>query len=536
MAEKKTAYINGRIFTSDRENLHADSMAAAGGRLTFVGSRAELPNDDYDEVVDLKGKRVIPGFIDAHMHPVLLADFAKQISCLPPKVNSIKELSEAIAEVRKVQGPDKWILGWGYDEGKLAEHRSPNRYDLDAGSADAPVYIIRSCEHIRCVNSKALEMAGITKDTPDPQGGEIERDENGEPTGVLKENAKYLISPYLPEETREDQIRNLVDLGDLLTSQGIVGICDMGNLTSDADNFDLYEEAVAEGFRQKTAVYYMWDFFENDPEFFIPKYRMDSSRQIHAAGLKLIGDGSVSGRTAWVSEPYAGSTDEFGMPVYSDESMESALSFVKKNHCQLSVHAMGGRAIDRVIDRLANEPEWMENGTPGIRMEHITEPSDEALAKAARRGIAMATQPIFSYCEIETYLKNFGAERTKKAYPYRKIMDAGIRLCLSTDSPATSWAVPSDPFSNLKSAVTRIAYDGTDIGADQRLDMETAVILYTAEAARVSGFDRSGMLKAGYSADFAVLDRDIFDMEPSQIDQTRVECTVIAGEKAFAAE
>jgi len=526
------AYINGKIFTSDRKKLYVDAMIVENSRIKWTGSSKDMPDGDY-EVYDLEGKCVIPGFIDAHMHPFLLADFSKQISCLPPKINSISELSDAIAEVRLEQGPDKWIEGWGYDEGKLAEHRSPNRYDLDKGSNDAPVYLIRSCEHIRCVNSKALEIADITKNTPDPPGGEIERDENGEPTGVLKENAKYLIMPYLPQETREDHIKNLVDLGKLLTSQGIVGVTDMGNLTSPDDNYPLYKEAVEKGFKQKVSVYYMWDYYENDPKFYIPDARFDMTQQIRVAGLKLIGDGSVSGRTAWMDKPYLGSDSEYGMPVYSDESIDKAIYFVKRNNCQLAVHAMGGRAIDRIIDRVYDEPRWMHNGVPDIRIEHVTEPSDVALTKAAERGIAIATQPIFSYCEIETYLRNLGIERTRKTYPYRSMLDSGVKLCLSTDSPATSWAIPSDPFSNLKSAVTRVAYDGTDIGEEQRIDIETAIILYTAEAAEISGFADSGKLKEGYLADFAILSNDIFTVNPSDIDKINVDETYIKGERVY---
>lgn len=130
-ANRKTAYINGKIFTSDRENLHAEAMTVENGRITWVGAQADLPAGPYDETVDLQGRRVLPGFVDAHEHPVMLADFSKKISSLPPKVNSIEELKQAIRDVREQQGPGKWIEGWGYDEGKLAEKRSP--YPLRSG-------------------------------------------------------------------------------------------------------------------------------------------------------------------------------------------------------------------------------------------------------------------------------------------------------------------------------------------------------------------------------------------------------------------
>ncbi|MCI7678681.1 MAG: amidohydrolase [Clostridiales bacterium] len=532
----KRAFVNGKIFTSDTSEpgaLYAEALLCDGGRILFAGAEKDLPAGEYPRI-DLGGRTVIPGFVDAHMHPVMLADFSRQIACLPPKVNSIQELIQEIARVRSEKPEGDWIKGWGYDEGKFAEHRSPNRYDLDKGSSDFPVFLTRSCEHIRCVNSKALELAGITRDTPDPQGGEIERDEHGEPTGVLKENARDLVLPFMPPETKESTVASLIDLGDLLTSQGIVAVTDMGNL-HEGGNYEFYEEAVKRGFRQRVSLYYMWDYFMDDPLFDITPELMDRNRQIRIAGLKLIGDGSISGKTAWLSEPYLG-TEECGFPVYSDESMERALEFCKRTGCQLSVHAMGGRAIDRVIDRVYPEKDWTDGKVPCLRVEHLTEPSDRAVARAAERGFGFASQPIFEYCEIETYKSNMDPERLRHIYPHRTMLDRGVKLCLSTDAPATSWAVPSDPFSNLKSAVTRYACDGTDIGQDERLDIETAMILYTKESAKVSGFAGLGVLKPGYAADFAVLSDDLFTVDPMKIDEVRVEETYIGGERVYCRE
>lgn len=235
----KRLFVNGKIFTSNEEQLYAEAMLVEDGRITWVGgapqARVRQDSQQSMEITDLQGRTVIPGFVDAHMQPMMLAEYSRQIACLPPKINSIRQLSEAIAqkaeEIRAAQGSAAegglpWICGWGYDEGKYEEKRSPNRYDLDQGCADLPVFLVRSCEHIRCVNSKALEIAGITKDTPDPPGGSIDRDAQGEPTGVLRENARDLVIPYMPVETEEELISALTDLGDLLISQGIVAVAD----------------------------------------------------------------------------------------------------------------------------------------------------------------------------------------------------------------------------------------------------------------------------------------------------------------------
>ena len=523
----KKIYINAKIFTADDSMRYADAMMVEGGKIAWIGRAADIPEVVDAETVDLGGRTVIPGFVDAHMHPVMLAEYSKQIACLPPKINSIAELVSEIKRVHDETDENAWICGWGYDEGKYSEKRSPNRWDLDKGSPDKPVFIVRSCEHIRCVNSKALEIAGITRYTPDPQGGEIGRDENGEPNGILKENARDLVLPFMKHATEEETVDSLVDLGELLTSQGIVAVSDMGNLHA-GGNYELYIKAAEKGFRQRVALYYMWDYFMDDPEFDIPPEIMDYSKRIRIAGLKLIGDGSISGGTAWLNEPYLG-TDNYGFPVYSDESMERAISFAKNKGCQISVHAMGGRAIDRVVDRVFCEDDWTDGKVPYLRVEHLTEPSESAMKKAAEKGFAFASQPIFEYCEIETYKKNMDPERLKRLYPHKTELERGVDLCLSTDAPATSWAIPSDPFSNLKSAVTRVAYDGTDIGEAERLDIETAITLYTRQAAHTCGFAGLGMLAPGYSADFVVLSEDIFTVDPMRIDEVKAEETYIEG-------
>lgn len=532
-AGRKT-FVNGRIFTSNDQMPEAEAMTVEDGRILMVGKEEDLP-EDRGTVVDLQGRRVIPGFVDAHMHPVMLADCRKKITVMPPEICSIEDLVQAIRKRRREQAPGQWIEGWGYDEQGFEEKRSPNRYDLDRGCSDAPVALLRNCAHIRCVNSVALKIAGIDRNTPDPPGGEIERDENGEPTGVLKETARNLIAPFLPMETEEEKVRNLLELGELLSSQGITAVCDMGNLDS-SDNFPIYEAAVRKGFCQRAGVYYMWDFFADDGAFSIPAEHLDRNRNIFAAGLKLIGDGSISGKTAWMRQPYQDSGDNCGISVCTDELMESAISFCKKNRCQLSMHAMGGRAIERMVDRASEEESWTEPGVPYVRVEHVTDPSEESMEKAAAHGISFVTQPIFLYAESASYLANLGTERIRECYPVRTMLEKGVTLGYSTDAPATFWSVPSDPFPGLKLAVTRRAADGTDCGREHAVDIRTAVTLYTKGAAQAAGFSGIGMLAPGYHADFAVLDRDILEIPAEEIDQVRVAETYMDGVCIYKSE
>ncbi len=529
---KHHVFINGKVFTSNREKLYADAFITEDGVISWIGRQEDLPETD-GPVTDLKGKRVIPGFVDCHMHPTILADCYKKISCLPPKINSIEELIEAIREERSNLDGRAWIEGWGYDEGKLKEHRAPNRYDLDKGAADVPISLLRTCAHMRAVNSKALELAGITKDTPDPPGGQIDRDENGEPTGILRENARNLVAEILPKDSREAEVAKLVDLGEILLSQGIVAITDMGCVDA-TDYYDYYTEAAAKGLKQTVGIYYMWDLVSEKGDFTWNEARADRSNQIQINGLKLLADGSVSGHTAWMSRPYKGTKDDYGISVCSDEELDSAIEFCKEHHCQLSVHAMGARAIQRIIDRVYDEENWMNSSVPHLRMEHITEPSEDSIKKAAEKKIAFATQPIFLYSEIESYLLNLGEDWMKETYPIDHLLESGVKVALSTDAPATSWAVPSDPFPNIKGAVTRTAYDGTDCSAAHSIDIETAIQLYTREGAEVAGFEKIGQLREGYRACFAVLNEDILTIDPQRIDQVYVEETWIDGTRVYA--
>lgn len=532
MKKYDNVFINGKIFTSDDENLYADSFAVKDGKFVWVGKESDI-DLSKENCIDLRGRRVLPGFLDSHMHPIMLASNERQITCLPPNINSIEELIEAIKNARKSKGPNQWILGWGYDESKLAEGRTPTRYDLDKGASDVPVCIVRSCAHTRCVNSKVLEMAGINKDTPDLLGGEIGKDENGEPNGILKENARDYIMNLMPVDTEEDVIDNLLNISDVLLSQGVTGVADMGNLEP-VDYYNTYLKAREQGFKPKVSMYYIWDYFKNDKDFKIDFSRLSSNIPIRVAGLKIIGDGGISGRTAWCDRPYLGGNgDEYGISTCTEEDILSAIKFCKENNAQLSVHCMGQRSTDMAVDIIAKEENWLDGKIPHARIEHASMPTEKSIKKSAKSGIAFVTQPIFLYAEIERYMENLGMEWMQSTFPISDIIKADVNLAFSTDAPATPLACASNPMLCLKAAVTRKAHDGTDCGEKHKVDIETAIKLYTAACGPIMGFDNVGMIKEGFCADFIVLDRDILEVNVDDIDKVKVELTYVDGKKVY---
>jgi len=522
-------YYNGKIFTSNLEQPYADAMVVREGRIFWIGEQKDLKTIEGN-YIDLKGRRVLPGFIDSHMHPLFLANVSKQIVCMPPVTNSIEELVEHIRKKREEQGSDTWIEGWGYDEGKLLEGRSPNRWDLDRAASDVPIILTRTCVHIIVVNSKALELAGIDRNTPNPTGGEIDKDSSGEPTGILRENAKDLVTKIMPAPTIEDSADTLVNLSPKLLAHGITSITECMANTAPVEYFDLYAKAQEKGFKQRTVLYYVWSEVDKNSHF--PKEKLCNGDNIFIGGLKLFADGSVSGRTAWVDPPYLGSDENYGLPTTSAEELLDAAGFAKDNELQIVIHAMGEQAIDLIVDTFQGKPRWLKD-RPSIRIEHAAMATEKAIKGASESGIAFVTQPIFMYAEIESYLKNLGLERTKKTYPIQSILKAGVQLAFSSDAPATAWADPSNPFVALKAAVTRAAYDGTDCGEEHRVDIATAIRMYTREAQKVTGISEVGQLVSGYHADFIVLDKDVLEISSDKIDEVCVEETYMSGDLVY---
>lgn len=522
-------YMNGKIFTANPEQPFASAMVIRDGRIHCIGEENEMESME-GERVDLKGRRMLPGLIDAHMHPLYLANSSKQIPCLPPVVESIEDIVTEVRKARKEQDSESWIEGWGYDEGKLADGRSPSRWDLDKATTESPVIITRTCTHIVVVNSKALELAGINKHTKDPVGGKIDRDSDGEPTGVLRENAKDLVMKIMPVQTTEHESNALADLSPKLLSHGITAITDLMAKKKPVDYLYLYNLATNKGMKQRTVLYYIWENIKDDP--ILAKNETNREHANHVGGIKVFADGSVSGQTAWVDPPFLGGNENYGIPMTTKEELLRAGKVAEKNRVQLVVHAMGERAIDLIVDTFNGKKGWISDG-PSIRIEHATMPSKKALQRASEMGIAFVPQPIFLYAEIESYLTNLGPERTKRTYPIRSMIEAGIKVAFSSDAPATAWVDPVNPFVGMMAAVTRMAHDGTDTGQEQSIDIETGIMLYTKGAQEITRIPDIGQLTPGYHADFIVLDRDILTIKPEEIGEVQVEETYMAGKLVY---
>ncbi len=522
----RITYTNARIF--DGRRLLPDlSFTVADGRIAAIGG----PIAASDQMRNLEGRFVLPGLLDIHMHAEELALAEEQLVLLPPAVQSIDDIKDLVAERCRTLAPGEWIIGLGFDEGKLQERRAPDRHDLDPVSPDNPVFLSRACGHVGTVNSVVLRALGMGRHTPDPAGGVLDRDADGEPTGVLRERATEPVYHLMPELSADEMGARLTRLAPRLLAHGITAVSELtARYVPDQpgrDSAALFHAARRDGFPLPVSLFYVWDQIKRNPKRPRPVGPFEDG--VYLGGIKMLADGSITGRTAWVDppfEPHANRSGDGGLALLSPAELLEAADVAASWGVQLAVHAIGNCAIEQVVSTLAPVRPWLSD-RPSIRVEHGALATPTLLDTARRAGMAFVMQPIFLYAEIESFLTHLGEERTRSQYPVRTALETGVAVGLSSDAPATAWADPANPWLGLYQATTRRTHDGRTFGPNQRIDLMTALRLYTADAATIGGFP-GGAIKTGAPADFVVLDTDIF-RNPDTLRNVRVKATVVGG-------
>jgi predicted amidohydrolase YtcJ len=538
--EETLALVNGRVLTFDVAGAtlvrsQATAVLIERGRIAAIGDDAAIVHrlGRRGDRVDLGGNVVAPGFVDAHIHAFDCALGSLKVSCLPPAVGDLSSLKVRLAARAASIPVGAWVVGEGYDDMRLTERRHPTRLDLDEAVPNHPAVVTRVCGHMSVANTRALSVAGVDGRTPNPPGGRIVRDAAGTATGLLLEEAQSLILDVVPPADDEQIAHALASTGRSLVARGITTICEALLGASHPRETEIWTRVLSG----------TWDG---------PKVRFLADRRLvedgahhdlPVIGTKLFADGSVTGRTAALSQPFEGGTDT-GMLIHEPRRLAELVGRSVQRGLPVGIHAMGDRAIAAAVAAIelagpvaATSDAAGSAGTNAARhrIEHCSLPGP-SLAAMRSLGIVPVPQPVFLYAEGEAYLAQLGSDRSAHAYPLRTMIDLGLRPALSSDAPATSTEDASDPWLGVRAAATRTTWAGSSLGAREAIKVGRALACYTANgASALSLGHRTGSIEIGKDADLIVLPADPLGSDPEDLVRLRPELVFVEGREALGA-
>jgi hypothetical protein len=525
---------NATVLTMDADRPLASAVGIEGDRITWVGdvedARAHLTGARRE--LDLGGATVIPGFNDAHNHLILLGHWLSQLDCSFPAVRSIGDIVAAVAQRAAVTPAGEWIDGRGYDDNKLAEHRHISRWDLDAVTPHHPVVIKNASGHMCVVNSRALALAGITRDTEAPFGGSIHRDaETGEPSGLLQEHAQDLLGrTFLPQD-KATLHRCLQRAGYAYLAAGITSSQEAGIFST--PEFTVFQEAWKSG-ELPLRVYMMLrrPFLEAMETMGV--FTGFGDARLRIGSFKLLADGSLIGRTAAVSQPFHEDPDpsNLGLAMMPQAELDDLIWRGHANGWQVAIHAIGDRGIEMCLDGFERALERLPRVDHRHRLEHCGILRPDLIQRIKRLGVVPVGQPPFINEFGDGFLRHLGRERAQLTYALKSVLDAGIHLAASSDSPVSSF----QPLLGIKACVTERTASGVDFAPGERITVEQAIALYTRAGAYASfEEDLKGTITPGKLADLAVLGADPRAVDPETLDQVPVLATIRGGEFVYEA-
>lgn len=509
----------------------ASAVAVASGKIVYIGKDEEAKSlaGPKTEIIDLKGQTLLPGFIESHMHPMMYAHNLLGVECGGENTKSLSRVLEALEEKVKFTQKGEWIKGFGWDDSKFEERRNPSRWDLDKVSPDHPVVLMRTCVHVVVANSLALKMGNIDKNTPNPEGGHIQKDPNtGEPTGILQERAMELL-PNVAYSL--EQLKTGMEMAlKILARKGVTSI---GDMSSQPEGFRIYQRLQKEGLL--TARVRMWPVANKtitgngmlNDLYAVGIESGFGDEMLSVQGVKYVLDGSVSGKTAAVTEPYYKDPSANGIIYCNDESeMIESVRKAFQGGLRVSIHAIGDRAIEFALNVIEKAGAGMDLASMRNRIEHCVLPTKEQLERIKRLGLIVGSSFGFIYSLGEGYLNALGPDRVKKALPQKKYQEMGIIAPGNTDCPVCD----VNPLWAIYSAVVRKSFAGNSLGEEQRVDIMEALRAYSTYPA-YSTFeeDRLGSIKEGKFADMVVLENDILSVDPEEIKDIKVAMTIMNG-------
>ncbi|MBW2410404.1 MAG: amidohydrolase [Deltaproteobacteria bacterium] len=526
---------NGKIVTLNPNDDIVEAVAVKDGIIMAAGPARDLKAlvAQGSAVIDLEGKTVTPGFVESHCHPSM----AGLNLCFEVDVKPAASIDDIIVllQQKAAQLPKaNWVKGFGYNDQRLKEKRHPTRQDLDQATTDHPIFLGRTDGHLAVANSAALSLAGITKDTADPGGGRLDRDpQTGEPTGVLRELAQTMVKTLIPPYTVADFKEGILAACQQLAGWGITSFHDAA---VGREAMIAYQELLAE----KRLPLRVGMMIPGIPLLEFPGYLDElktlgiqagfGNERLRIYGTKFMCDGSMSGWTAALYEPYANEPDELGITVVPEDELTAGIVEAHRAGLRPVTHAIGDRAIDIVLDAI--ELALKERPDPDHRMsvEHCSLPTEQAIERMKQLGVLPSSSVGFIYELGPAHLLGLGPERIKGYFPHKTYLEKGIISVGNSD-----WFVTSaDIAQQIYGVVTRTSYTGEVVGGEQAIPVNEALRLYTINGAYAS-FEENikGSIEPGKLADMAVLDRDILSIPAGEIKDMQVEMTIVGGEIVF---
>lgn len=527
--------INGKIKTPGG---FAQAVAVEKGRIVRTGGNEEILTlkQENTKVVDLGGRLTLPGLNDSHMHFLNVGYFSQSLDLGKTKsLEEAIELSKSFIEEERLT-PGKWLEANTWNDDNWEEKRFPTREDLDRIATDRPILFMRVCGHISVLNTKALEVIGIGKGTAQPKEGEFVVDESGEPTGVLKEMT-YKVYEAIPNPTVEEIKKMLLDTCEEALKAGLTTVQTDDFESIPGSNLDdiirAYTELAAEG-KLPLRVYQQCALPSKGryQRFVDHGYRSGQGNEFFRLGpIKLFCDGSLGARTAWMKEPYSDDPTTRGFGIYDDpEELYQLVEEAQKVGMASAIHCIGDAAAELAVEAIERAVKKYPENKLRHGIVHAQILSRKLMEKIKELDIIAYIQPIFIEYDLHMAENRVGRERIKTSYNWRDMLDMGIRIPFGTDCPVESF----NPLPNIYSAVTRKDLDGAPQGGwykEQALTLDEAIDAYTRMGAYASYEERvKGEIAPGMLADFTVLERDLYEIEPEEIKDVKVAMTIVNGE------
>jgi predicted amidohydrolase YtcJ len=528
---------HARIYTVNPKQPWAEAIAIRADKIVAVGKLKDVEalHGPATQIIDAKGHLLLPGFTDCHIH---FMDGSLGLMRVDLNgASTVAEIQKRVKAYADSHPKEPWILGMGWTYPTFAPSGLPDRKILDEVVPDRPVHLIAFDGHSSWANSKALELAGITRQTLDPPNGKIVRDQKGEATGALKESAGDLIAKVEPQPTREERLTAL-RMG--MHEANRVGLTRVHSAGQDFEYLDLYNELRQKG--EMTLRFYMAYFL--DPPELTPAAleKIEQARRtyrddwISGGVVKTMLDGVVEAHTAAMLTPYSDDPSQSGKLFWDPEKYKQAVTELDRRGLQIFTHAIGTKAVRLALDAYQNAAATNHTSDARHRIEHIETITAQDIPRFGKLGVIASMQPLHAYPDDDTlkiWARNAGPDRASRAWPWHSIEENGGVLAFGSDWPV----VTLNPWSGVQNAVTRQTTEGNPPGGwlpKERISLADTIKAYTLDAAFAGHRDKTeGSLEPGKLADLIILSQDLFNIESSQVVRTQVLLTMVGGRTVY---